>query len=405
MADIFISYASEDSERAHTLAGALEAHGWSVWWDRKIITGASFDQVIEQELEAAKCIVVLWSKNSTSSEWVKNEAAMAVERGVLLPAMIDRVKLPLEFRRKQTADMVGWDGDLSHRGFQALCDGVSATANMTNAVPRHASKPARARFRWHRHGTAGVAMVIIIALGLVIYWSPLGKQQSEPQISTRTVEGTWYADIQYSWGVKQIERFDFTVDGKQLLGTASFGQIPRQIVDGKLSKGRLYFLTILDETTFQYRGEIGESQIQFTLDNKGEQPTNFVAVRTAEEARQLRPGLPAGGTEPKLTSVTAGPYKPEHIRAKVSQLHTDIRQCYITNEFDPVEHISVYYFLKIGRDGTVIKTGATGADQRSIGLDQCMDRAFRKVNWGATPDGTDADVRLGFKAVPSWRPQ
>lgn len=32
MADIFISYATEDRERAKALAEALELRGWSVWW-------------------------------------------------------------------------------------------------------------------------------------------------------------------------------------------------------------------------------------------------------------------------------------------------------------------------------------------------------------------------------------
>ena len=126
MTDVFISYASEDRERARTLASSLEEKGWSVWWDRKIIAGQTFDQVIEQELETAKSVVVLWSKDSVSSEWVKNEAAAAAERGVLVPALIDAVKLPLEFRRRQAADLVGWGGDPSHGGFQALCDGIAA---------------------------------------------------------------------------------------------------------------------------------------------------------------------------------------------------------------------------------------------------------------------------------------
>ncbi len=289
MTDIFISYANEDRERASKLASALEAQGWSVWWDRKIIAGESFDQVIERELEAAKSIVVLWSRNSISSEWVKNEAAMAVERGVLVPAMIDSVKLPLEFRRKQAADMVGWDGDLSHAGFLALCDGVSASANITYVASRHPPITPRGGFRWNRRWTLGAIMAIIVALSIAVYWSLHVKQrQNETLISTEAIKGIWYADIQYSWGISKMERFDFTIDGEQLVGTASFGKAPRQIVDGRLSQDRLYFLTNLDDRIFQYRGEIGDSQIQFTLDNKGELPTKFVAARTEEKARRLR---------------------------------------------------------------------------------------------------------------------
>lgn len=150
MTDIFISYASEDRERARRVAIALEARGWSVWWDRHIKPGQAFDQVIEHELETAKSVVVLWSKDSVSSEWVKNEAATAAERNVLVPALIDNVKLPLEFRRRQTADLVGWNGDTTYVGFRALCDGITATAGITPETPLGVSDARQsADFLWN----------------------------------------------------------------------------------------------------------------------------------------------------------------------------------------------------------------------------------------------------------------
>jgi hypothetical protein len=137
-----------------------------VWWDRRIIAGQTFDQVIEHELETAKCVVVLWSKDSIVSEWVRNEAAAAAERGVLVPALIDNVKPPLEFRRKQTADLVGWDGTPSDGGFQALCDGVATKANITRAAQRQSITQPRRGFRWQRRWILGATIVIAIA-GLV----------------------------------------------------------------------------------------------------------------------------------------------------------------------------------------------------------------------------------------------
>ena len=168
MADVFISYASEDRARAHALATQLEARGWSVWWDRKIVAGDAFDETIERELDGARCVVVLWSANSITSEWVKNEAAAAAEHGTLVPAQIDAVKLPLEFRRKQTANLSGWDGSANHPGLQTLCEGVAAKLEagsvaaqrpIVEAPPRDAS-PTR-RWVW----PVALASVAVLALG------------------------------------------------------------------------------------------------------------------------------------------------------------------------------------------------------------------------------------------------
>ena len=138
MSDIFISYAREDLDRARRLAGALESRGWSVWWDRRIVAGQTFDQTIERELESARSVVVLWSKDSIESEWTKNEATAAAERNVLVPALLDDVRIPLEFRRKQTANLIDWDGDASHEGFQALCEGIAGRIGAPSAT-RHDS--------------------------------------------------------------------------------------------------------------------------------------------------------------------------------------------------------------------------------------------------------------------------
>ena len=109
MSDIFISYSSADRPRAALVAQALAARGWSIWWDRTIPPGRQFDDVIEEALDAARCVVVLWSKASAASSWVRNEASAALQRKALIPALIDiDVKIPLEFRRLQAADLTRW---------------------------------------------------------------------------------------------------------------------------------------------------------------------------------------------------------------------------------------------------------------------------------------------------------
>ncbi len=164
--DVFLSYASADRSRALQVAKALEASGLSVWWDRNISAGQTFDEVIERELESARTVVVLWSNVSVASEWVKNEAARAAERGVLVPAVIDQVKLPLEFRRRQTADLSAWRGDVSEEGFTALLTGIMHSRSTGGSVlpQRIPQGPSR---RWSRRGlliacalTAGAALAL-----------------------------------------------------------------------------------------------------------------------------------------------------------------------------------------------------------------------------------------------------
>jgi TIR domain/Protein of unknown function (DUF1566) len=126
LSDIFVSYSESDRAKARMLADALQREGWSVWWDRKIPPGRTFDEVIEQALERAKCVIVLWSKTSVTSGWVKAEAAEGKNRGILIPARIqDDVKIPLEFRRLQTLRLTDWDGQSDHTEFGALRTAVA----------------------------------------------------------------------------------------------------------------------------------------------------------------------------------------------------------------------------------------------------------------------------------------
>jgi hypothetical protein len=122
---VFISYASADRSVAQALASALSQKGLAIWWDRTIPPGKSFDEVIETALTRAKCVVVLWSKSSVASDWVKVEAADAAKRRILIPALIEESTIPLEFRRLQAADLIGWQGSTDHPGFQSLTDSIS----------------------------------------------------------------------------------------------------------------------------------------------------------------------------------------------------------------------------------------------------------------------------------------
>ena len=126
MADIFVSYASQDRSRVVPFAQRLAAQGWSVWWDRTIPPGKSFDEVIEAAITDARCVVVLWSKASIASDGVQEEAEIGKRRNILIPAKIDPVEPPLEFRFIQVADLTDWHGQDDHVGFSSLLGDVAS---------------------------------------------------------------------------------------------------------------------------------------------------------------------------------------------------------------------------------------------------------------------------------------
>jgi hypothetical protein len=106
-APIFISYSHEDRARAEQFAARFAAAGWSVWWDRQITGGRHFDKATEDAIAVAKIVVVLWSRASVASQWVRAEAAWALAKDKLLPVRIDDVDPPLQFFHVQTIDLVG----------------------------------------------------------------------------------------------------------------------------------------------------------------------------------------------------------------------------------------------------------------------------------------------------------
>jgi hypothetical protein len=126
MSDVFLSYAREDQHKAEALAAILARQGWSVWWDRSILAGRSFEDDIEQELRQAAVVVVLWSRASVASSWVRNEAAEGMARRILVPARIDGAAIPLGFRGLQAADLSSWEGEDDGIVLQPLLRSVAA---------------------------------------------------------------------------------------------------------------------------------------------------------------------------------------------------------------------------------------------------------------------------------------
>jgi TolB-like protein/predicted Zn-dependent protease len=110
MSDVFISYNREDLPTALRFREALEAGGLSVWWDQNLRSGENYDEVTERALRDAKAVIVLWTKRSVVSRWVRAEATLADRNKTLLPVMVEDCERPIMFELIQTADLTSWNG-------------------------------------------------------------------------------------------------------------------------------------------------------------------------------------------------------------------------------------------------------------------------------------------------------
>ncbi|MGH7855431.1 MAG: toll/interleukin-1 receptor domain-containing protein [Candidatus Binatia bacterium] len=146
MADFFLSYANEDREMAAALARALEAAGWTVWWERRIPASRTWRSVLDEALNDSRCMIVLWSGQSVTSDRVKEEAEEARRRGMtLIPVQIERVEPPIEFRLIQAADLTDWDGSSTAPSVQHLIADLESLGGRSGQRPAPARQPAEAR--------------------------------------------------------------------------------------------------------------------------------------------------------------------------------------------------------------------------------------------------------------------
>ena len=116
-------------------------------------SGEAYDEVTEQALKSARAVVVLWSKRSVDSRWVRAEATLADRNRTLVPATIEACDLPIMFELTQTADLSHWRGEAGDAAWRAFLGDVRrivgakaagraatvAAAGAAHATPPHAA--------------------------------------------------------------------------------------------------------------------------------------------------------------------------------------------------------------------------------------------------------------------------
>ncbi|MDX2235978.1 MAG: toll/interleukin-1 receptor domain-containing protein [Hyphomonadaceae bacterium] len=139
MADVFISCKKSDKDRVRPLVEHLRAAGLDVWWDEGIQPSMSWRGEIARQLQAAKCVVAVWTHDSVdheSGQWVMEEATHGLRRRILAPVRLDLVEPPLGFGEVQYADLAAWDGaaaDPRFAHFLAVVKAIAAAEPMPAA--------------------------------------------------------------------------------------------------------------------------------------------------------------------------------------------------------------------------------------------------------------------------------
>ena len=130
MSHVFISYARSDEPLACLIADNLREDGFEVWRDDELPAHRGYAEVIEERVQGAKAVVVLWSAEAAKSQWVRAEADTARTAQTLIQASLDGSVPPMPFNQIQCADLKNWEGQRTSPGWRKLVASVGELAGM-----------------------------------------------------------------------------------------------------------------------------------------------------------------------------------------------------------------------------------------------------------------------------------
>ena len=144
MSHVFISYARPDEAHSLRVADGLREGGFEVWRDDELPAHRAYAEVIEERINGAGAVVVLWSAEASRSQWVRAEADTARSAKKLIQVSIDGCIPPMPFNQIQCADLQDWDGETSTPGWRKV---VASVTELAGGRPAGADGGARTSTR------------------------------------------------------------------------------------------------------------------------------------------------------------------------------------------------------------------------------------------------------------------
>lgn len=335
MSDIFLSYSSVDRPRVQVIVAALEQRGWSVWWDQHILPGKTWDQTLGLELAAARCVVVVWSRHSVESDWVRTEALEGKQRGILVPVLIDQVECPWAFRTLQCANLVRWTGTASSPEFDGVASAVLEALSKTPVPPvrtrsaRDEAEKVLARAVQQRtNRLIAVFSCAMVLFGILFLW-----YFDETHTLLRAAD---------SIGLTRIERGKYSTDENERLGSHirnastsiyllmpnaySFSQIFRDDLKAFFEKGNTTMRVVFASPNSDFYREMTEMTLGTNWQEK-DLETNRGFVGTSQQRL-----LDAASQDKSRIE-----FRYFDTQFRVPMIIIDDRYCYITVRLDPNE--------------------------------------------------------------------
>jgi tetratricopeptide (TPR) repeat protein len=261
MSEIFVSYSREDRARVESLVRSLEEQGFSIWWDRDIAPGDSFDELIDTEISQAKVVLVVWTKQSIGSRWVRNEALEGMDRGILVPVLLDDVRIPVAFRQTQLARLLHWPSQIDQPEYRGLVDAIRSKIGR-GAIDAHYVKPHRRLLPTRKNLVSAIAIALVLALAvpITLFWEqPTSSADDRKSVAvTRFQTSTGDAGQLLADGISQELPRLLRIGGMPVIHPEAMRSIPdslappsildrvgaRFLVDGMLEeRGDAFLLT------------------------------------------------------------------------------------------------------------------------------------------------------------------
>ncbi len=134
MADVFLSYAREDSGGVVPMRDRLQALGLSLFVDTDggIHAGDSFPQVIADQVLASKAVLACWTPHSLTRPWCRRECLLAREQRKLVPVAIAPVGPAdlKEFIDASYEDLTDFEGQDQHFGWSQTLRALARTIDL-----------------------------------------------------------------------------------------------------------------------------------------------------------------------------------------------------------------------------------------------------------------------------------